>query len=81
MKKLLSGLFLAISALPAAFAVGALKMQLTYGGDLPTALDAAAKTAAAILGLALFVFCSGLVSRVETPKAISNGEGWSKNDQ
>ena len=56
-------------------------MQLAYGGDLPTALDAAAKTAAAILGLAVFVFFSGLVTKVETPKVLSNGDGWSKNDQ
>lgn len=68
MKAILFGLFLAISAFPASFAVGVLVMQHTYNGDLPTALDAAAKTAAAVLGLALFVFCSGLVTKVDTPK-------------
>lgn len=81
MKKLLAGLFLAVSAFPAAFAVGIVVMQHTYLGSLHDALDAAAKTAAAVLGLAVFVFCSGLVSKVETPKTISNGKGWSKNDQ
>lgn len=75
MKKILAGLFLAISAFPASFAVGVIVMQHTYGGGLPTALDAAAKTAAAILGLALFVFCGGLVSKVDAAKPVSNGEG------
>ncbi|MDI2410857.1 hypothetical protein [Pseudomonas aeruginosa] len=81
MKKLLTGLFLAISAFPASLAVGIIVMQHTAYGAFPNALDAAAKTALAILGLAVFVFCSGLVSKVETPKAISNDDGWSKNDQ
>ncbi|MDP5886212.1 hypothetical protein ACSESQ_17695 [Pseudomonas aeruginosa] len=74
MKKLLTGLFLAISALPAAFAVGVAVMQHTYDGGLPTALDAAAKTIAAILGLALFVFCSGLTSKVDAPKSAADAE-------
>ncbi|MEE9100045.1 hypothetical protein VXJ36_07490 [Pseudomonas nitroreducens] len=73
MKAILFGLFLAISAFPASFAAGVLVMQHTYNGDLPTALDAAAKTAVAVLGVAVFVFCGGLVSKVKTPKAISNG--------
>ncbi|HHG4956647.1 TPA: hypothetical protein ACPWGI_004386 [Pseudomonas aeruginosa] len=81
MKALLSGLFLAISAFPASLAVGVVVMQHTDFGAFPNALDAAAKTAAAILGLAVFVFCSGLVSKVETPKTRSNGADWSKNDQ
>ena len=63
MKALLTGLFLAVSAFPAAFAVGVAVMQHTYDGDLPTALDAAAKTIGAILGLAVFVFCSGLAKK------------------
>ncbi|WP_158698914.1 hypothetical protein [Pseudomonas aeruginosa] len=81
MKRLLSGLFLAITAFPASLTVGIVVMQHTDFGAFPNALDAAAKTAAAILGLAVFVFCGGLVSKVETPKAISNGKDWSKNDQ
>lgn len=81
MKALLAGLFLAISAFPASLAVGIVVMQHTEFGAFPNALDAAAKTAAAVLGLAVFVFCGGLASKVETPKALSNAEGWSKNDQ
>ncbi|HFI2197697.1 TPA: hypothetical protein ACGPQK_002898 [Pseudomonas aeruginosa] len=81
MKKILTGLFLAISALPAAFAVGIVVMQHTYLGSLQDALDAAAKSAAAFLGLAVFVFCSGLVSKVEAQRALTKSEGWSKNDQ
>ncbi|EPW8658180.1 hypothetical protein ACM7IS_26790 [Pseudomonas aeruginosa] len=81
MKKLLAGLFLAISAFPASLAVGIVVMQHTEFGAFPNALDAAAKTAAAILGLAVFVFFSGLVTKVETPKALSTVEDWSKNDQ
>ncbi|HCL4192401.1 TPA: hypothetical protein N2C35_000320 [Pseudomonas aeruginosa] len=81
MKKLLAGLFLAISAFPASLAVGIVVMQHTAYGAFPNALDAAAKTAAAVLGLAVFVFCSGLVTKVEIPKTISNGKDWSKNDQ
>ncbi|KSR38315.1 hypothetical protein APB53_21715 [Pseudomonas aeruginosa] len=81
MKKLLAGLFLAISAFPASLAVGIVVMQHTEFGAFPNALDAAAKTAAAILGLAVFVFFSGLVTKVETPKTLSTVEDWSKNDQ
>lgn len=81
MKKLLAGLFLAVSAFPASLAVGIVVMQHTAFGAFPNALDAGAKTAAAILGLAVFVFCSGLVSKVETPRALTKREGWSKNDQ
>lgn len=81
MKKLLAGLFLAVSAFPASLAVGVVVMQHTDFGAFPNALDAAAKTAAAVLGLAVFVFCGGLVSKVETPKTISNDKEWSKNDQ
>ncbi|MBG6288498.1 hypothetical protein I5I61_13685 [Pseudomonas nitroreducens] len=74
MKKLLAGLFLAISAFPAAFAVGVVVMQHTYDGGLPTALNAAAKTIGAILGLAVFVFCSGLASRVDYSKSAADAE-------
>ena len=81
MKKLLSGLFLAVSALPASLAVGVVVMQHTAFGAFPNALDAAAKTAAVILGLAVFVFCSGLVSKVETPEVLTKNDGWPKNDQ
>lgn len=78
MKKLLAGLFLAISAFPASLAVGVFVMQHTASGGLPSALDAAAKTAAAMLGLGVFVFMGGLVSKVEPARPAPNGEGWSK---
>lgn len=81
MKKLLTGLFLAISAFPASFAVGVIVMQHTYGGGLTTALDAAAKTIAAILGIAVFVFCGGLVSKMGAAAPANSSQGWSKNDQ
>lgn len=81
MKALLTGLFLAISAFPASFAVGVIVMQHTYGGGLPTALDAAAKTIAAMLAVALFVFCGGLVSKMDPATPANSSQGWSKNDQ
>ncbi|EMO9850852.1 TPA: hypothetical protein OW428_002464 [Pseudomonas aeruginosa] len=74
MKKLLTGLFLAISAFPASFAVGVVVMQHTAFGAFPNALDAAAKTALAVLGLAVFVFCSGLVSKVDASKSAADAE-------
>ncbi|HCK7412060.1 hypothetical protein ACIUZJ_24740 [Pseudomonas aeruginosa] len=79
MKRLWAGLFLAICAFPASFAAGVLVMQHTYGGGLASALDVAAKTAAVILGLALFVFMGGLISKIEPPKPASNGDAWGKD--
>lgn len=74
MKKLLTGLFLAVSAFPASLAVGVVVMQHTAFGAFPNALDAAAKTAAAILGLAVFVFCSGLATKVDSSKPSADAE-------
>ena len=81
MKRLLSGLFLAISAFPAAFVAGLVFLQHIPSASIPEALGVAAKTAATVLGFAVFVFCSGLASKVEAPQMRSNGEVWSKDDQ
>lgn len=75
MKPLLTGIFLATSAFPAAFVVGVMDSYL-YGRSFPDAFFAAACTATVVLGLALFTFMGGLVSKVEMPKPVSNGDAW-----
>lgn len=79
MKKIYFGLFLAISALPAALITGVFSFRYVLGGGLPTALDVAAKTAAIILGLALFVLMGGLVSKIDAAQKSPAGEGWAQN--
>lgn len=69
MKKLLAGLFLAIAALPTSLAAGVIIMQHTPFGGVSDALGAASKVAVAMLGLAFFVFCSGLATRIDDSKS------------
>ncbi|MCV4111275.1 hypothetical protein [Pseudomonas aeruginosa] len=79
MKKLFVGLFLAASSLPVGFITGALAFQYVLGTGLPGAIQIAVKTAASLLGLGLFVFMAGLVSKAEAPEPAPNGDAWGKN--
>jgi hypothetical protein len=64
-----AGLFLAVSAVPMALIVGSFAFRRVYGVNLPSAIDVGTNTAAVLLGLAFFVFMSGLVAK---PKAEGN---------
>ncbi|KAB0772295.1 hypothetical protein ACV4WP_16685 [Pseudomonas aeruginosa] len=77
-KKLFAGLFLAASSLPVGFITGALASQHVLGTGWPGAIQIAVKTTASLLGLGLFVFMAGLVSKAETPDSAPNGDGWTK---
>lgn len=69
MKRIFAGIFLAASAAPLAMFVGFFAFRSMRGG-IPNALDMAASTAACLVGLGLFMFMSGLVSKTDTtPKA------------
>ncbi|HBP5565087.1 TPA: hypothetical protein NH922_002718 [Pseudomonas aeruginosa] len=78
MKKLFAGLFLAASSLPVGFITGALAFQYVLGTGWPGAIQIAVKTTASLLGLGLFVFMAGLVSKAETPEPASSGDAWDK---
>lgn len=66
MKRMFAGLFLAVSAAPMALIAGSFAFRKVYGVSFPDAMDIATNTAAVLLGLAFFVFMSGLVAK---PKA------------
>ncbi|APC74329.1 MULTISPECIES: hypothetical protein [Pseudomonas] len=76
MKKLFVGLFLAASSLPVGFIAGALAFQYVLGTGWPGAIQIAAKVAASLLGLGLFVFMGGMVTKEQAPKPASNSQGW-----
>ncbi|MFU3272150.1 hypothetical protein ACM7MR_13980 [Pseudomonas aeruginosa] len=78
MKKLFAGLFLAASSLPVGFIAGALAFQYVLGTGWPGAIQIAVKVTASMLGLGLFVFLGGLITKTETVKRVVNGEGWTK---
>lgn len=78
MKKLFAGLFLAASSLPVGFIAGALAFQYVLGTSWPGALQIAVKVTACTLGLGLFVFMGGLVTKVEAVNPSAGGEGWTK---
>ncbi|RUC69072.1 hypothetical protein [Pseudomonas aeruginosa] len=78
MKKLYAGLFLAASSLPVGFIAGSLSFQYVLGTTWPSALQIIVKVTASMLGLGLFIFLGGLVTKVEAPKPAPNGEDWSK---
>ncbi|HCF7310396.1 hypothetical protein LER27_18875 [Pseudomonas aeruginosa] len=78
MKKVYFGLFLAASSLPAGFITGALAFQYVIGTGWPGAIQVAVKVTATVLGLGLFVFLGGLVTKVEAVNPSTGGEGWTK---
>ncbi|OFM06556.1 hypothetical protein [Pseudomonas aeruginosa] len=78
MKKLFAGLFLAASSLPVGFITGALAFQYVLGTSWPGALQIAVKVTACTLGLGLFVFMGGLVTKAEAVNPSAGGEGWTK---
>jgi hypothetical protein len=78
MKKLFVGLFLAASSLPVGFITGALAFQYVLGIGLPGAIQVAVKVTATVLGLGLFVFMGGLITKAGTAKPSSTTEGWNK---
>ncbi|MCA6826699.1 hypothetical protein [Pseudomonas aeruginosa] len=78
MKKVYFGLFLAASSLPAGFITGALAFQYAIGTGWPGAIQIAVKVTASLLGLGLFVFMGGLVTKAETAKPAPSVEGWNK---
>lgn len=76
MKLMFTGIFLAASAAPASLAAGFYTFRHLRGG-VPGAMDMSTFVAVVLLGLAFFVFASGLVSKGETrAKPVSNGQGW-----
>lgn len=78
MKKLFVGLFLAASSLPVGFIAGAFAFQYVLGMGFPVAIQLAVKVTASVLGLGLFVFMGGLVTKNGTVKLPADGEGWTK---
>ncbi|NMY43190.1 hypothetical protein HBN76_17875 [Pseudomonas sp. WS 5013] len=62
MKIMLTGIFLAASAAPASIAAGFYAFKGLRGG-FPAAIETSATVAAVLLGLAFFVFMSGLVAK------------------
>ncbi|HCR1216136.1 TPA: hypothetical protein ONA18_001780 [Pseudomonas aeruginosa] len=78
MKKLYVGLFLAVSSLPVGFITGALAFQYVLGSGWPGAIQIAVKVTASLLGLGLFVFMGGLITKTENAKPLSTTEGWNK---
>lgn len=78
MKKLFAGLFLAASSLPVGFIAGALAFQFVLGTGWPGAIQIAVKVTASLLGIGLFVFMGGLVSKIGPSQPASNaqGQGW-----
>lgn len=78
MNKLFVGLFLAASSLPVGFIAGALAFQYVLGTGWPGAIQIALKFTASVLGLGLFIFLGGLVTKAETVKPSAGGEGWTK---
>lgn len=69
MKLMFTGIFLAASAAPMAMFVGFFAFRSMRGG-IPNALDMAGNTAACLVGLGLFMFLSGLMSKSDaTQKA------------
>ncbi|MCO3321959.1 hypothetical protein FA200_05095 [Pseudomonas aeruginosa] len=78
MKKLLVGLFLAASSLPVGCIAGALAFQYVLGTGWPGAIQVAVKVTASLLGLGLFAFMGGLVSKAETAKSASSSQEWGK---
>ena len=76
MKKLFAGLFLAASSLPVGFIAGALAFQYVLGIGWPGAIQIAVKATAGVLGLGLFVFMGGLVTKNGAAKPSSSVEGW-----
>lgn len=76
MKLVLAGIFIAASAAPASLAAGFYAFRNLRSG-IPGAMDMATFVAVVLLGLAFFVFVSGLAAKGETrTKPVSNGEGW-----
>lgn len=65
MKLMFTGVFLAASAAPMAIFVGFFAFRSMHGG-IPNALDMAGNTAACLVGLGLFIFMSGLMSKSDT---------------
>lgn len=78
-KKLYAGLFLASSSLPLGFIVGSLAFQYLPGATLPETIHVAVKVTASLLGLGLFVFMSGLVTKAEATKPATNDDAWGKD--
>ncbi len=76
MKLILTGVFIAASAAPASLVAGFYSFKHVRGG-VPVAMDMSISVAVVLLGLALFVFMSGLVAKRETRvKPVLNGESW-----
>ncbi|MCT7339660.1 hypothetical protein N5K55_00360 [Pseudomonas aeruginosa] len=80
MKKLFVGLFLAASSLPVGFIAGALAFQYVLGTGWPGAIQIAAKVAASLLGLGLFVFMGGWLRRSKPPNLPRTVRAGGRND-
>lgn len=79
-KRIYFGLFLAASALPLAFIAGVFVYQFRFTA-LPGAFEAAAMTAAAVLGVGFFVLMAGMVPEQRVGARSASGNGWSDNAQ
>lgn len=62
MKIMLTGIFLAASAAPASIASGFYAFR-SFRGGFPAAIETSASVSVVLLGLAFFVFMSGLVAK------------------
>jgi hypothetical protein len=69
MKLMFTGIFVAASAAPASLFMGGFALRHMLGG-IPNAFQVASNTAAILLGLAFFIFMSGLAMRSK-PKAVT----------
>lgn len=75
MKLMFTGIFIAVSATPASLAAAFYAFRNLRSG-IPGAMDMFTFVAVVLLGLAFFVFASGLAAKGETrAKPVSNGDG------
>lgn len=78
MKIMFAAIFLAASAAPASLAAGFYTFRHLRGG-IPVAMDVSTAVAVVLLGLAFFVFMSGLVAKGETrAKPVPSSQDWGK---
>lgn len=76
MKLMFTGIFIAASATPVSLAASFYAFRNLRSG-IPGAMDMFTFVAVVLLGLAFFVFMSGLVVKGDTrAKPVSNGQGW-----
>lgn len=76
MKRIYLGFFLAISSFPAGFVAAALAFQFGVVWNIPDAFGVAASVSGVVLGLALFIFMSGLVTNHRVGMTAPNGDAW-----